>query len=307
MITAVAREAEEIARLYVEAWRSVQARQAALLADPTRAVARARQAELLAGIERDMRALDGAARQFAQRQLPSVYATGAAQSGAQALVFTAVDRRVVQELASGLFDNLLSATAHVDRTTRNLLRETARVAARGGVLEGKTAAEAARIMRQVGNDHGIHAVRYANGARHGLGEYATMVTRTTTAQAYNRGAAYGAIKSGTQWMECLDGPDCGWTTHDDPEPAMGKVVSPQEALDYPTAHPNCRRAFAPRPDIVDPDEAEPLVSEDQLAAQEAQDVQLMGRRAPTEERFAERRQQREDRLERRAERLSTVP
>lgn len=75
---------------------------------------------------------------------------------------------------------------------------------------------------------------------------AMVVARTETAIAYNRQAISSMEKSGViKQAKCLDAPDCGWTSHSDPDLAAGKIVSFDEARAHPVAHPNCVRAFSP--------------------------------------------------------------
>jgi hypothetical protein len=72
------------------------------------------------------------------------------------------------------------------------------------------------------------------------------IAATETATAYSLSSVNAYRDSGLiDEVEVLDGEDCGWTEHDDPELADGKIVSLDEAEEYPVAHPNCQRAFAP--------------------------------------------------------------
>lgn len=52
-------------------------------------------------------------------------------------------------------------------------------------------------------------------------------------------------EAGVGQVEIFDGPNCGWTFHDDPDKANGSIRTLNEAEDYPIAHPNCVRASAP--------------------------------------------------------------
>lgn len=76
---------------------------------------------------------------------------------------------------------------------------------------------------------------------------AMTVARTETANAYNQStlAAYqdsGLVKK----LVCLDSPDCGWTSHNDPEAAQNRECTYADAAAHPLSHPNCVRAFAPK-------------------------------------------------------------
>ena len=96
---------------------------------------------------------------------------------------------------------------------------------------------------------------YKNGARVGLKQYGQMLARTKSAQAYNIGTLTQAEAGGVTWYEILDGPFCGLTSHNDTTLANGLLVGKQDALAWPISHPNCRRSFAPRPDIKNRSEA----------------------------------------------------
>jgi HK97 family phage portal protein len=69
-------------------------------------------------------------------------------------------------------------------------------------------------------------------------------TETKTAQNYSSIAAY-RHSDVVEELTCYDGDDCGWTDHKDPDKANGKRVSFDEANQYPLAHPDCVRNFAP--------------------------------------------------------------
>lgn len=75
---------------------------------------------------------------------------------------------------------------------------------------------------------------------------ATLIALTETANAYNLASVAGYRDSGlVEEVEVYDGPDCGWTDHDDPDLADGSTRTLDEADEYPESHPNCQRAFGP--------------------------------------------------------------
>lgn len=78
------------------------------------------------------------------------------------------------------------------------------------------------------------------------GGRAHIIAMTESANAYNQAAVEGYRESGlVEEVEVYDGPDCGWTEHDDPDLADGSVRTLEEAQAYPEAHPHCQRAFGP--------------------------------------------------------------
>jgi len=77
------------------------------------------------------------------------------------------------------------------------------------------------------------------------GGRAHIIALTETANAYNQAAVSGYREAGLEEVEVYDGPDCGWTEHDDPDLADGSTRTLEEAEQYPEAHPHCQRAFGP--------------------------------------------------------------
>lgn len=74
---------------------------------------------------------------------------------------------------------------------------------------------------------------------------AGVIARTETAIAWNESTNASYRDSGlVDSVEVLDGSECGWTEHDDPDLADGSIRTLDEADEYPTSHPNCQRAFA---------------------------------------------------------------
>jgi hypothetical protein len=84
------------------------------------------------------------------------------------------------------------------------------------------------------------------GLREMFGNRAQTIALTETATTYNLAAAAGYRESGLiDEVEVFDGAECGWTEHDDPDLADGSTRTLDDADEYPTAHPNCQRAFGP--------------------------------------------------------------
>lgn len=74
---------------------------------------------------------------------------------------------------------------------------------------------------------------------------AETIARTETAVADQRAAHDRYTAAGVQFVDVFDGPDCGWTSHDDPDHANGSRRTLAEAEAHPTAHPNCVRVSLP--------------------------------------------------------------
>jgi hypothetical protein len=78
------------------------------------------------------------------------------------------------------------------------------------------------------------------------GGRAHIIALTESGFAYNYAATEGYRESGlVESVQVYDGPDCGWTEHDDPDLADGSTRTLEEAEEYPLSHPHCQRAFAP--------------------------------------------------------------
>jgi len=66
------------------------------------------------------------------------------------------------------------------------------------------------------------------------------IARTETKTAQNLSSIQAYRQSDVvESLKVYDGDDCGWTSHDDPDKANGKIVSFEEAAQYPLAHPRC--------------------------------------------------------------------
>lgn len=96
---------------------------------------------------------------------------------------------------------------------------------------------------------GVKAAIGADGRKYEYGRYARMQGDAFVNKIYNEGALAAAegfgVKKGKKIAILVsDGPDCGWTYHDDPEKANGMVVSIAEARANPIAHPHCVRRFS---------------------------------------------------------------
>jgi hypothetical protein len=116
--------------------------------------------------------------------------------------------------------------------------------------------EALRNTIAQGIDDGVHPSVIAKRMQDQLNGWAGLedltrsraytIARTETANAYNLGAIEGYRQTGiVSQIRVIDAPTCGWTYHDDPDTADGKIVTLDEAARQPISHPNCVRAFAP--------------------------------------------------------------
>lgn len=186
--------------------------------------------------------------------LQKVYLGGAAAAKLP-FSFTQPHRAAVEVLSKDLFDDVLTATRFVDDDAKVWIRQTGRMLTGFKLTSGQPVKAQARRLEQdlkAQFARGMGAVTYRDGSRHSFGEYAEMLLRTKTGVAYNMGTINSARSLGIQVFEVLDGAECGLTGHFDPEKANGRLVGLDFSIAYPLAHPNCRRAFAPRPDAIAP-------------------------------------------------------
>lgn len=267
------RSADPLVNAYRRAGDRIQARMDQMAADPKKWREAARLRALRDSIDSELAKLDLQAREWIRGEIPRIYATGAAAgasevSSAADFTWQLADTNAAQRLANKLYQDLLEGSKTVKSSTRSLIRAVGRDRALGTVLEGRTAQQAGREMARILRSHGIHAMVYKGGARHGIGEYSEMAIRTITATAHNEGSLSGAAAEGVTYWEVFDGPFCGWTSHDDRQ-ALGMLVTQDEARAHPISHPNCRRAFGPRPDVTRANarDAASSVTPDQTAAQ----------------------------------------
>lgn len=249
----VTRTADELIRVYIDAWQRIVAEQEAVLSDPSRGRRRARLSELRASVERELNRLDVDTRGWLQKRLPQVYQAGAESTlrtlGEAQLTWTQLHTSAVQRLATNTFDSLLRATEFVRADVKRFIREAAKEASERVLTTGQTALQGARDFRKAMEGREIAAVVYRNGSRHGLAEYAEMTIRSETAIAYNEGTVNTAVERGFTTFEIFDGPGCGLEAHGVGPEANGMIVDADVAVAWPIAHRNCQRAYSARPDL----------------------------------------------------------
>ncbi len=154
--------------------------------------------------------VDEQALRWVVEDLPAAYLLGAiAVTGDLAGVDLAgIDLDALAVLATDTYQGLLAATTGVRDSTKQLIRALAREHVADKLVRGATAVQAGRELRRALEDRGIVAVTYADGSRHRIGEYAAMLVRTKTAEAYSTGNLAGADAAGAGWVEVFDGPSC---------------------------------------------------------------------------------------------------
>jgi len=194
-------------------------------------------------------ALDAAAHDYATQQIAESFAAGAVHVDPE-WQWSDTEVNIAHALAADSYADLIAANNDVRAAAKRLFRElrdaNVDVETRIGAL---TAAEYA-------SGAGFARVLYRNGARFPLAAYASMAVNTKLAVAFNAGALNAAAGLGAAYIEVRDGPECGWSTHRDPDKADGTVRAIEDFAAFPIAHPNCvRTPGAVRLDVTTPQEA----------------------------------------------------
>ncbi|MGW1468557.1 hypothetical protein ACWCPT_29950 [Streptomyces sp. NPDC002308] len=205
----------------------------------------------VAAFERDARAF---AERWAATDLPVAYRDGAVQALRRAARATALFQWTVNHQAA---ITPITATFYADLMRR--IQEAVRRAqafARAAqdavrdVVAGRnhTGTNSPRLAA----DHPLSTVVYADQSRHPVEAWARSALSWQGVVATNTGAVNTARwELDAQWMECVDGPECGFTNHGDTDHADGTIRSIDDASAYPTAHHGCIRQWVPRPDLND--------------------------------------------------------
>lgn len=271
--------------LYVEAERTIVAEALETASDRRRA----RLTELRATVEAELARLRDASAEWATNELPAVWASGASSAGG--FTWTVAHRHAIAEFIGRFWDDVVGLTDTLDKNARSWLLTEARRETALSLIEGRTAPQAARSLTRtlavtedaIGD---LTFVTYKDGSRRRFADYADMLIRTNTANAYNAGTLTQLRELGIGWCEVFDGAGCGWTSHNDAEKANGRIVTLEEAGEQLLSHPRCRRSFGGRPDITSVEQAaegSPSTTEEQRAAaaemEQAREAAFAARRA----------------------------
>lgn len=179
---------------------------------------------------------------WASVDLPIAYRDGAVQALRRAnrnpalFTWTTAHQRAV---------TAMTAAAHTALATRVL--ETIRRAQAFGraVRAGATSPDGidTRALQQA---YPIAFVVYSNLSRYPVAAWLASALTAQVATAANTGAVNTARDELEVYLlEVIDGDECGWTSHEDPDLANGTVRTVDDCGQYPIAHPGCIREFAP--------------------------------------------------------------
>lgn len=274
---------ERLIEAYRRGWKAITAELEAIADDPAKFRRRARLVEMQKRIALILRDLETLSRSEVARGVPLAYQQGAREMAGltgQQWRYTQADQEVVRKLADDTFDDLLKRTRFINLETKKFVRRIVRDRVLLGEVAGRSGQETKARVREYLDAHGVKGIRYRDGRHVDLDDYADMVVRTKRVVARNVGGLMQAKRDGVEFLECFDGPGCGWSTHTDGDQANGKVVSHEEAMKYLISHPRCRRTFGPRPDVTsakDAARAKPSTTLEQVQDQRRQDAERRAR------------------------------
>lgn len=196
---------------------------------------------------------------FLDLHLVHRYAEGAETVlGGQPMTWTQAHETAVTSLALDTYDDFLQRSNEAGRASDEMVRvvrEAARTELPKAATGARTAVQAADRLEQRIREAGLDHVVYRDGTQVPVRHYARMAARTKSAVAFNAGTLNELHAMEVGYVEVFDGPECGWTSHEDPDKASRSIRSVADAALHPISHPNCRRAFGPRPDVTSDEEA----------------------------------------------------
>ncbi|MEU3399511.1 hypothetical protein [Streptomyces filamentosus] len=188
---------------------------------------------------------------WAAIDLPQAYRIGAEDALGSAVLAAGTARptfgwstphqNVLATLTAAFYPVLVHRVADTVRRAQGFGRAAASTA------RASTAAPAAALAAE----HPLDTVTYSHGARHPATAWARTALTAQAATAANAGALTATTADlEARWVQVVDGPECGWTSHPELDRAHDTLRSAEEAGTYPIAHPGCLRRFIPRPDLT---------------------------------------------------------
>jgi hypothetical protein len=285
--------AADLLALYATSWERIQEAEQRILNDWTglrRTERLARLRALQVTVERLMDTADEQALRFAQQDVPQAYLLGSAAAGVGVpAAWEGPDLDAIGVLVNDTYSSLLDATTFVRESTKTLIRTLAREHVADKLVRGETAEQAGRDLAASLEGRGVAAVVYKDGSRHGLADYANMLARTKTAEAYSTATLNQLDRAGITFAECFDNPRCGLDGHDDPDKPNGRVFPMRTAQQFVISHPRCVRSWGGRPDVTSARQAA-RASGSATAAQNADqaDVAVSRQEAAIQRAFARR-------------------
>ncbi|MDK0525002.1 hypothetical protein [Streptomyces sp. ML-6] len=205
---------------------------------------------------RQVAMFDRDARAFAERwaaiDLPAVYRNGALQALRRAneaidLFQWSIDHQAaIAPLTATFYVDLIRRIQEAVRRAQAFAR-AAQDATRDVVL-GRN--HTGINSKELSDAYPLATIVYADESRHPVAAWAHAALSWQGVATANRGAINTARwELEAEWMQCVDGPECGFVSHQDTDHADGTIRSIDEASMYPAAHHGCIRSWIPRPDL----------------------------------------------------------
>jgi hypothetical protein len=214
---------------------------------------------ILADINHEISKLDAYSKKWAAQEIKAAYASGVnsvmAEVAAKGIDITvaSINKSVVKNLVDNVTGQLLEATNYVGRRLADDIRKTSLEAIAMKVSSGDTVKQAKELLIQKLSESGVTSIVDKSGRAINLESYASMVARTTTREATNRGTI-NAVQS-------VDGDLVQISSHNSPCPICsvyeGRIYSISGndkrypklddvfANGYSTIHPNCKHVVTP--------------------------------------------------------------
>lgn len=188
-------------------------------------------------IQDDMQQIPGVARNFYERTLPDIYLLGG-QSVSSSFDLSREDERLIATIQDNGMNNIMVSQ---ELSKRNLKFWE-------DITEAGELDEDGNPMGLYAQPKPLKGMRTKDGRRWRPETYSRLVMAADSSSSYNFGVLAAAEQEGLDYVRVVDGNGCGWSDHNDPDTAHGKIVRLSEARSHPIAHPYCRRTF-----VVDDD------------------------------------------------------
>lgn len=191
---------------------------------------------------------------WAGQDLPIAYRDGALQALRRAnrdiAVFrwTADHQVALTALTATFYTDLIGRIQEAVRRAQAFARAAQDATREVTLGRNHAGIDSARLIAE----HPLATVVYRNNSRHPVKDWARSALTYQGVVTANHGAINtGRLDLEAHWFECVDGSECGFTSHQDTDHANGTIRSADDAAAYPLAHFGCIRQWIPRPDLND--------------------------------------------------------
>ncbi|MCF0086584.1 hypothetical protein B0E37_01641 [Streptomyces sp. MH192] len=192
------------------------------------------------------------AERWAAHDLPIAYRDGAlralrrARADSRLFQWTADHQAAITPLTAVFYTDLVGRIAEAVRRAQAFARAAQDATRQVTLGRSHAGIDSARLAA----DHPLSTIVYRDSSRHQVKDWArTALTHQAVTTANHAAINTGVYDLDATWFECVDGPECGFVSHQDTDHANGTLRSADEAAAYPTAHFGCIREWVPRPDL----------------------------------------------------------